>query len=84
MLTRAHEDGLYIDWDYIQVKQVGENKRFKLIINGAGESLLIEASELAKLPELAGLVSSWLKAKVYKKHYHQYIEADTLFAGLVK
>lgn len=84
LLTQANEDGLYIDWNYIHVKKVGENKRYKLIFNQAGESLLVEAAELAKLPELAGNISSWLKAKVYKKHYHQYIEADKLLAGLIE
>lgn len=84
LLAQAHGDGLYIDWNHIQVQQIGNNKRYKLIFNRAGESFLVEATELAKLPELAGLVSSWLKAKVYKKHYHQYIEADTLFAGLIE
>lgn len=83
LLTQAHEDGLYIDWEYINVLQVGDKERYKLVMNRAGESILIEAVELAKLPELAELVSPWLKAKVYKKKYHQYIEADKLFAGII-
>jgi hypothetical protein len=83
LLTQAYEDGLYIDWEHINVLQVGDKKRYKLVMNRAGESILIEAVELAKLPELTVLVSPWLKAKVYKKKYHQYIEADILLAGII-
>jgi len=83
LLTQAHEDGLYIDWKHITMQQVGDKKRYKLVMNRAGESILIEAAELANSPDLIVLVSPWLKAKVYKKKYHQYIEADKLFANII-
>ncbi len=83
LLSQANEDGMYIDWEYIKVQKVGDKDRFKLVMNRAGESILIEARELAKLPDFTQSLSPWLKARVYKKHYHQYIEADKLLAGII-
>ena len=81
VLKETHDKGIFIDWNYLDIKPDTDGSHHRLIINAFGDAIIFSLSELAKRPDLTGLALAWIKAQVENTPYQQYLYADEILAG---
>ena len=80
-LKDTSDKGIFVDWNYINIKPDTEDSHHNLIINAFGDAVSVNLIELAKTPELTQLALAWIKAQVESRPYQQYLYADELVAN---